>query len=239
MALPAAGRGITQVADAHANDQGFRDWDGMRVAAANFHCPPPPTTSGHPSPAPDADANTVRTTRERIDERRGYPMQYVERLNADGRLRVRCPARNGTPRLPLVAGTVPATAAGLPVVTPPAEEDRPKVCCQETVTLRLRTDEQKTTMKLAQPHYWGGPEWRRDYARRTYVESWFGVLKSKTSTGLTRGTHQFRGLARLPRRRLRRSHHQQAHAPRMARPDRTRRPHPPLLQPDQEFYGFA
>ena len=235
-------RGITQVADAHANDQGFRDWDGMRVAAANFHCPSTPDHLGViPSPAPKADADTVRTTRERIDERRGYAMQYVERLNADGRLRVRCPARNGTLGCPLVAGTVPAaTAAGLPVVTPPNEKDRPKVCCQDTVTLRLLTDEQKSTMKLAQTHYWGGPEWRRDYARRTYVESWFGVLKSKTATGLTRGTHQFRGLALVSlvvacaaattnKRMLREWHDQTGLGD----------PTHPLLQPDQEFYGFA
>ena len=239
---PLLARGITQVADAHANDQGFRDWDGMRVAAANFHCPATPDHLGViPTLGPNPTRDERRATHARIDERRAYAMQYVERLDAGDRMRVRCPARNGTLGCPLVPGTVPAAAtAGLPVVTPPAEADRPKVCCQDTVTLHLRTDAQKTAMKLAQPQYWGSPEWGRNYARRTYIEGWFGVLKSKSSIDCRRGSHQFRGLALVTlvlacaaavtnMRMLRKWHHETGLGD----------PTHPLLQPDQEFYGFT
>ena len=168
-------------------------------------------------------------------------MQYVERLDANGRMRLRCPARNGTLGCPLVPGSVPAaTTVGLPVVTPPAETDQPKICHQDTVTLRLRTDAQKTAMKLAQPQYWGTPEWERNYARRTYVEGWFGVLKSKTSTDCRRGSHQFRGLALVSlvlacaaavtnKRMLRKWHDETGLGD----------PTHPLLQPDRQFYGFT
>ena len=234
-------RGITQVADAHANDQGFRDWDGMRVAAANFHCPlTPDHLATIPTLSPNATAEETRATYALIEERRAYAMQYVERINADGRMRVRCPARNGTIGCPLAAGSVPAaTAAGLPTVNPPTGFDPPKVCCQDTVTLRLRTDAQKTAMKLAQPEYWGSPEWRRNYSRRTYIEGWFGVLKSTSATSCHRGIHQFRGLALVTlviacaaavtnMRALRSWHHETGLG------DTTH----PLLQPDQEFHGF-
>ena len=239
---PLLTRGITQVADAHANDQGFRDWDGMRVAAANFHCPATPDHLGViPTLGPNPTRAEANATHARIEERHAYAMQYVERLDANGRMRLRCPARNGTLGCPLVPGSVPAaTTVGLPVVTPPAETDRPKICHQDTVTLRLRTDAQKTAMKLSQPQYWGTPEWERNYARRTYVEGWFGVLKSKTSTDCRRGSHQFRGLALVSlvlacaaavtnKRMLRKWHDETGLGD----------PTHPLLQPDRQFYGFT
>ncbi|MCB9412999.1 MAG: hypothetical protein H6525_09170 [Actinobacteria bacterium] len=210
----------------------------MRVAAANFHCPATPDhLATIPTLAPNATRQETETAYARIDERRAYALQYVERLTPEGRMRLRCPARNGTLGCPLVAGTVPAaTAAGLPIITPPAEPDRPKACTQDTVTLRLKTDAQKAAMKLAQPLYWGSPEWRRTYARRTYIEGWFGVLKSETSTDHRRGSHQFRGLALVTlvlacaaattnKRMLRTWHHHTGLGD----------PTHPLLQPDQHF----
>ena len=60
--------------------------------------------------------------------------------------------------------------------------------------IRVETPERKRVMKMAQRHYWGSKQWRLSYAMRTYVESWFGVLKHTTSTGFHRGSHQFKGL---------------------------------------------
>lgn len=150
-------------------------------------------------------------------------------------------ARNGTLGCPLVEESyAQAVHIGMPVVTPPAETDRPKVCRQDTVTVRLRTDAQNSAMKLAQPDYWGTPKWRRNYARRTHIEGWFGVLKTKPNTDCRRGSHQFRGLAlvslvlacaaSITNKRMLRSWHNETNLG---------DPIHPLLQPDADFYGFT
>ncbi|MGV1004804.1 MAG: hypothetical protein ACOYEV_08555 [Candidatus Nanopelagicales bacterium] len=95
-------------------------------------------------------------------------------------------------------------------------------------------------MKLQQPDYWGSPNWERNFARRTRIEQWFGVLKSSSSTGMRVDSHQFRGLpwvtivltlaaAATNVRLLRRWHESSG----------TGDPTHPLLRPDQPFYGFT
>jgi hypothetical protein len=120
-------------------------------------------------PGNTATPEEHETFRQQIADREAYAMQFVNRPDADGRFKVRCPARNGTIGCPLVEGTVAAASAlELPIIdTPPSPEDRPKICTQDTVTLQTSTPAQKRAMKLAQPDYWGSPSWTRNFARRT------------------------------------------------------------------------
>ncbi|NQU37537.1 MAG: hypothetical protein HQ526_08105 [Actinobacteria bacterium] len=93
---------------------------------------------------------------------------------------------------------------------------------------------------MHQKHYWATPAWRKDFNRRTYVEGWFGVLKSATATGLNRGSHQFNGLATstlimaaaaaVTNMRLLRTWHTET-----GLGDETH----PLLKPDELFHGFG
>ena len=190
-------RGISQVIDLRDDDQGFKDWSGMKIAASWAHCPSTPNRLGEIltlGPKPTEEASKAFTAN--IMERQAYAAQRVSPLSADGKIRFSCPAKNGTIGCPLREGTVAtAISLGLPVVSnPPGEIGRPSICSQETVQLRVETEGEQIAMKLNQKHYWGSPAWRLSYNRRTYVEGTFGVFKSATATGHDRGTHQFQGL---------------------------------------------
>lgn len=235
--------GIRQCADMHVNDQGFRDWDGIRIAAGWAHCPCTPDNLGViKSPDVDATYEEVEAFQARIGERQNYAAQRVSPLDANGKVRFRCPARNGTVGCSRVAGTL-ATAVelGLPIIhEPPPETTAPRICKQDTVQLHIQNDDQAKAMKMHQKHYWGTRAWRNDFNRRTYVEGWFGVLKSATATGLNRGSHQFNGLATstlimaaaaaVTNMRLLRTWHSET-----GLGDETH----PLLQPDEPFHGFG
>lgn len=236
-------RGIHQIADLRECDHGFRDWDGMQIAASWPHCPATPSDLGViERPGPGASAEAKAAFAERIEQRQPFATQFVNRPNTQGWCKVRCPAKNGTVGCPLVAGTVAAAAIhNLPTVSdPPAAIDRPKICTQATVTLRMTTPAQQRAMKLHQPDYWGSPAWEKNYARRTRIEGWFGVLKSASSTGMDRDSYQFRGLpwvtlvlslaAAVTNHHLLRSWHESSG---LGDPDH------PLLRPDQPFHGFT
>ena len=235
-------RDISQVIDLREDDQGFRDWSGMKIAASWAHCPSTPNRLGEIvtlGPKPTEEARDLFIAK--IQERQAYAAQRISPLSADGKIRFSCPARNGTIGCPLREGTV-ATAItfGLPVVdNPPGEVGRPAICTQETVQLRVESEAEQISMKLNQKHYWGSQAWRLSYNRRTYVEGTFGVFKSTTATGHDRGTHQFQGLplvtiavavsAAVTNLRLLRKWN-----------DETGLGDPldPLLAPDPEFHGL-
>lgn len=190
-------RGIEQVVDAHKNDQGFKIWNGMKVAAAWPHCPGTPDRLGSiPTLAPQATPEQIATFNARIDERRAYAAKRINPLSVDGKARYGCPALDGAVGCPLRPETMAtAVRALLPIVTDvPGEVGRPKICSQESVQIKITNKNEEIAMKLYQRPYWGSRSWRLSYARRTFVEGWFGVLKSTPATGFHRGSHQFVGL---------------------------------------------
>jgi len=188
-------RGIRHVVDLHATDQGFRDWDGMQMAAGWAHCPFTPKDLGViPTLSPRATDAERADFSARISRRQAYAAQRTGRISTDGKVRFRCPALNGTVGCPRREGTeAAAISLGLPIVKP-TEDVRPRLCTQETAQIAVKTPNQAVAMKVHQDHYWGSEAWRKDYARRTRVESFFGVLKNESATGHSRGSHQFTGL---------------------------------------------
>lgn len=236
-------RDIEQVCDLHARDQGFRDWDGMKMAAGWAHCPATPERLGTiPSLSPTASREEGEIFAANILERGAFAAKRINPLDKDGKTRFGCPALNGTVGCPIRPETV-ATAIQLhlPIVTnPPGEIGRPSICTQQSVQMQVKTKPQKMAMKIYQRSYWGSNSWRLNYARRTYVESWFGVLKNTPSTGFHRGSHQFRGLplvtivlavaAATTNLQLLRAWHAETGLGDVTHP---------LLQPDQKFYGFT
>ena len=233
-------RGIRQVVDLHSADQGFRDWDGMQMAAGWAHCPFTPRELGTiPSPSPRATEAERADFERRIAQRQAYAAQRTGRMNVDGKVRFRCPALNGTVGCPRREGTeAAALTLGLPLIKP-SDDVMPRLCTQETVQIEVKTPTQAVAMKVHQDHYWGSDPWRKDYARRTYVEGFFGVLKNESGTGHSRGTHQFIGLpmvtlvlacsVAVTNMRLLRSWHAETG---LGPEDHE------LLKADQEFHGF-
>lgn len=235
-------RNISQVADMHPNDQKFKDWDGMKIAAGWAHCPCTPERLGTIfTLGPAATVEEEAIFNANIQERQAYAAQKVSPLSIDGKVRFSCPALNGTVGCPLRDGSVAtAISLGLPIIKdPPGEIGRPAICTQKTVQLHVETKDQMIAMKMSQKHYWGSAAWRLNYRRRTYIEGCFGVLKSPTATGHDRGTHQFQGMplvtiaiavsAATTNMRLLRSWQAQT---------TLGDPAHPLLIPDAEFFGL-
>ena len=236
-------RGIEQVVDSHPKDQGFKNWNGMKMAAAWAHCPGTPERLGTiPSLGPTASQDEFDLFNALINERRAYAAKRINSLSIDGKARYGCPALDGAVGCPLRPETMAtAVKALLPIVTDvPDEVGRPKICTQESVQIKITNKEEEIAMKLHQRFYWGSRSWRLSYARRTFVESWFGVLKNTSSTGFHRGSHQFVGLplvtlvvamaAATTNLRLLRTWHE-----RTGFGD----PRHPLLQPDEADFGSS
>lgn len=236
-------RDIEQVADMHQGDQGFREWEGMKIAAGWVHCPSTPSRlSTIPSLSPNSNEDAVELFNALITERQSYAAKRINPLDKEGKIRFGCPALNGTVGCPLRIGTeATAIELNLPMISnPPEIIGRPTICTQKSVQLYIQTLEEKRAMKLQQRYYWGSKQWRLSYARRTFVEGWFGVLKNTSSTGFHRGSHQFVGLpmvsivvamaaATTNLRLLRRWHEETGLGD----------PNHPLLSPDQPHHGFA
>ena len=188
-------RDVRQHVDLHPNDQGFRNYEGMKMAAAWMHCPSTPARLGTiASAGPTASAATKAEFAASIDERQQFAMRRVSRQSATTGARWECPAINGTVGCPLREGTVEvAQLNGLPVVVePPDLATAPKCCTQRTVSTGLDAQ-----AKIEQEHYWGSEKWRLRYNARTYVEGAFGNLKNTTTENVERGFFQVVGLAKV------------------------------------------
>ncbi len=183
---------VEQVVDLHERDQGFRDYNGAKLAAGWLHCPATPKEMGtilHPGPSatPEQKERFVA----KIEERQPYALSRITREPVP---RFMCPALAGKVGCPLREGTVRvAIEGGLPLIAnPPNVATAPKCCTQKTVT--LGEDGQR---KIWQRDYWGCLDWVLSNNRRTYVEGAFGNMKNSSTENLTRGIFRITGLARV------------------------------------------
>lgn len=188
-------RGISQVLDLRDDQQGFEDFDGHLIAAGWVHCPATPLELGTIATLPPQPTAQQRMTfNNRIMERKPYAARRHATLE-NGAVQWKCPA---------VAGTVGCAIRGpesiqfareknRPIVAnPPRTEDKPALCCNETILITPQTKEQKILFKTAQKHYWGSNQWQDLYKLRSSIERYFG--HAKEHHGLKRDAHAFRGL---------------------------------------------
>jgi hypothetical protein len=235
-------RRIEQVSDLRSEDHRFDAWHGVRMLGGHPHCPcTPDRLADLPKPDSRADPSAKKDFDDAIAERQAYALQIVARPTADNlRMRVRCPARNGTVGCNRVAGTVAVALQTHEFVVSPDPEKTCLACSQDTMTLRITTKEDRKQMKNHQENYWGSPAWQASYDRRTHVEGYFGCLQNPSIGALRRVTHQFRGLALVTivysmaaavtnMHNLRKWHEE------TGRGD----PEHPLLKPDRKSYGFT
>lgn len=189
--------GIRQHHDLRSDEVVFEDYERMRFLSGDAHCPATPNELGDLTPlGPEPSAEQVKTFVEINTERGRYAMKRHTSVKPDGSVRLACPALDGRIGCPLRAGSVQAaTAFGLPVVSEPPNaatdgEPLPRCCTQETVKVTLPDK----ILKHTQPHFWGSPEWRTEYKKRTYVESLFGNLKNDATENLNRNSHRHVGI---------------------------------------------
>lgn len=201
-ARPLADRGIVQVLDMHDADRGARPHEHGYVMVDGWaHCPSIPdhlVRIDRPARFTAGEERQGATAEERADrERRIAEIEEFNRLIAERRAyrferaghtssgaeRMVCPAKAG--KVACDACPLSQLFEDVPEVTAPAGAPA-KACRQATITISRTASE-----KLRQRKYWGSPEWQASYARRTYVESGFGLLKSPKVGGVRRGwTHQ-------------------------------------------------
>jgi hypothetical protein len=233
-------RGIEQVFDLRADQHGFTELNHTRWAAGWPHCPATPDHYGTiPRPAANATTKEKQTFRRRINLRQQYAFRRVTSPDPDGTARWECPALAGSIGCPLRPGTVEAhmELGGTIIDNPPdpTSPDFPTCCSQRTITLKpgpLR--------KLIQTHYWGSETWEHEYAKRTYVEGSYGNRKNPSTEDLRRGHLRITGIAAVQvatamsaaayNLRILRNWHQRTNLG---------NDNHPLLQADQEFYGWT
>jgi len=195
-------RQIRQVLDLHPNDQGFSDWGGVLIAAGWAHCPyTPPDLGTIPHPGPGSSPQARQAFTSRIAERERYAARLSKPMDETGTTRWECPAECGKAGCPLKPHTVqPAIDLGLPIVPArgtPGDPSLPALCRQRSIGLTPETDAQKRVMKVHQRTYYGSKQWQDHYAKRTYVEGAFGVLKGDSATNKKRGSSLYTGLAHV------------------------------------------
>ncbi len=209
-------REITQVFDLHPNDRGVRDFEGIAMIDGAPHCRAALEAQAarhdlavddlvvinHPAKlvlgptrkkaSPEELASHEKAKREleefnaKIAIRQTAAFRRVQNARPtakdQGKERWECPAQAGK----LVCANCPSSALlsqGTPEVEhPPAKATAPRCCSQRTVTIPGTV-----TPKLRQPLYWGSPEWIESYARRTYVEGFFGNMKNPSAENVRRG----------------------------------------------------
>lgn len=231
-------REINQHFDLRSDEHGFKDINGMRLAAGWMHCPATPDHLAEiKRPGFNATEDEVTDFKARIAERFSWAMGRHERTNDDGRSRWMCPAVEGKRGCPLREGTVAvAEQSGLPIVdNPPEPETAPKCCTNASGVVSLRSSVQR---KHEQPHYWGNDDWQVSHDLRTYVEGLFGSLKNPDTEGVRRGFTKFRGLPMISLGLVLAAVVCNIRHQRKFWEDRPDRPDHPLLADDAPSYGY-
>ena len=194
---PLLERGIEQVADLRSDEHGFKEWDSVLWAAGTPHCPHTPRHLGTiPRPGNGASRDDHATFERRIQEREAFSCQIRKPLGPDATIRFTCPAKAGKIGCPLQPATmVTAREYGLPIVAMTPTGNHPPVCTQDSVGFKATTDPQKSILRLNQKITWGSPKWIATYARRTFVEGFFGNLKGENASNKKRGNNLYYGMA--------------------------------------------
>jgi hypothetical protein len=187
-------RGINPVNDLSRNQQGFKDFDGLKIAAAWPHCPGTPNELGNiptlppqPTPQERSDFNQL------IEERQKYALG-VNKSFTKNKGRYVCPAIQGRVACKLRSQSLlnAGNEEGLTIVqNPPQGPHLPTCCTESTHQIKIVTPEQKIAFRNHQKVYWGSLKWQELYKQRSSIERLFGY--AKRSYRLDRNTFEFRG----------------------------------------------
>lgn len=186
-------RQIEHTFDLHPNDNQVADHEGMPVIARVAHCPAlPQELKDIKRPVHLGKGEERDKFLARIEQRATYAMAPLTRPDANGNMRVQCPALTGKVICPLRALHPLAEDNDAPhIAAPPQAAGRPKCCIQQSVTIPASVQP-----KLSQRFTWGSREWIAAYSRRTHIEGAFGNMKNRNTENLARGWTQAVGLVK-------------------------------------------
>ena len=194
---PLISRGIRQTLDLRSDDHNAIYLPEGIGADGFFHCPGMPREHlGKHRPGLFAKWEEHEQFQREMTERERYRFYALSRMDSDGNVKLRCPARAGQVACPLVPESMMVAAElGLPIVNTELlglepGENPPRCCSQDSFRIALP----EPVAKLNQPVYWGTPEWYEKFAGRTYVEGVFGNIKNPRTENLSRCTIQKTGI---------------------------------------------
>jgi hypothetical protein len=131
-----------------------------------------------------------------MEKREAHTYFVINQMDADGNMKLRCPAREFKVACPLFPPSMAVAAEkGLTIINTdllelePGQEP-PRCCTQDSFRITLPEE----VAKLNQINYWGSTAWYIIYGLRSYVEGVFGNMKNPRTENLRRGTIQKNGL---------------------------------------------
>jgi len=176
--IPLRRLGYDIVTDYKIDQLGIRDgYAGAIQVEGALYCPSMPK----PLITATLDMREGRTDRKtwrlRIKERMQYKLRAKEKPDANGSVPMMCPARGpgATVSCPLVdKGCARADDSKTPILNPPREQDRDRICANKTsVSVPI-----EAAAKFLQSEHFGSHEWEEIYRHdRNTIEGQNGFLK--------------------------------------------------------------
>ncbi|HUX05499.1 MAG TPA: hypothetical protein VMV53_11435 [Acidimicrobiales bacterium] len=190
-------RGIRQVLDLRADDHTVLRYPEATYLDGSGHCPAMPKEYfTMPRPGVFATREDHLAFQVKNAVRESFAHVVLNQMDAEGRMKLRCPARDfkvACPLFPpsmLVAAELGLTIINTNLLNLEPGQEPPRCCTQDS--FRVTLPEQ--VAKLNQVQYWGSSAWYRTYGRRSYVEGAFGNMKNHRTENLRRGAIQKNGL---------------------------------------------
>ncbi|MBX3285344.1 MAG: hypothetical protein KF703_08390 [Actinobacteria bacterium] len=195
--LPAAALGHQLVIDYKIDELGIMaTWGGANLVEGRWYCPSMPTLLVTATADLRAGLITKDLWYERIEARRAYELRPKAAPDAEGHVRLLCPAAGTHPTAmcDLKKGSTSRHMLGKTAVilTTDVADDPPKVCTQQSVTFPPEAGD-----RYLQALPYGTPEWQRTYATlRNTIEGVNGLIKDGSYEALADSTkRRVRGVA--------------------------------------------
>ncbi|MBW4078835.1 MAG: tyrosine-protein phosphatase [Acidobacteria bacterium] len=190
-------RGIRQVFDLRSDDHKVLRHPDATYIDGFAHCPATPVEYFHmPRPGVFATKDEHKVFQKRMEKREVHSHFIINQMDADGNMKLRCPAREYKVACPLFPPSMAVAAKkGLTIINTdllelePGQEP-PRCCIQDSFRITLPEE----VAKLNQLDYWGSLAWYIIYGLRSYVEGVFGNMKNPRTENLQRSAIQKNGL---------------------------------------------
>jgi hypothetical protein len=182
-AIPLRQIGAQLVMDLHPGDRGAKgSFEGAILSGGQLYCPATPRALLELGSLPrGATPDQTEAHDSRTAELARYKLAQISGPDADGYVRVRCPASAGKLRCPRKPASL-QLSGDRPTVTAAPEEFLPRCCSQATLTVPPQVN-----AKTRQRHDYPSKEHRISYARRTAAERTYASLADPSVGGLRRG----------------------------------------------------
>ena len=183
--LPARALGYELVLDYRADQLGVQgSYTGALHIEGAHYCPAVPVALQTATRDFRAHCIDEETWRSRIEARRAYRLRPKTQPDAEGHLRMLCPAAGTAPTLRCEIKPVSLTtkSQATPRTTPMPDliDEPPKICAQQSITMPPETN-----AKLRQELHFGSPEWAALYnTLRNTIEGINGIAKDGAYSAL-------------------------------------------------------